>query len=105
MQADPAPQAQDQPLRIVPDEPADELPDNYVAWQKIGRQALYVEARTRIKTLGEVLAECAALVIIETWLAHGRNMTRASEALGISRKRVRRVLNAWREAQAQDQDR
>lgn len=76
----------------------DEHPARFLEWQQIGRQALRLGSGAELKALREVLAECEALIVFEEWLARGRNLTKASEALGISRRRARTALKAWREA-------
>jgi DNA-binding NtrC family response regulator len=75
-------------------EATDELA-SWVAWQKIGRQALHIEPRTELKRLRDITRECEELVIVETWLAHGRNITRAAEALGVGRRRVSVAVKGW----------
>jgi DNA-binding NtrC family response regulator len=79
-------------------EGAGDQPASWVAWQRIGRQALHMEPRTEIKTLRGITRECEELIIIETWLAHGRNITRAADALGVGRKRVSGVVKGWYDA-------
>jgi DNA-binding NtrC family response regulator len=76
----------------------DELPASFLEWQQVGQQALRLGRGPVLKTLQEALDECEALIVHEHWLAHDRNLTRASEALGISRKRARDALKAWRQA-------
>lgn len=74
---------------------------SYDRWVELGQTALQGR-RSAAFTLDEVLKECAALIIYEHWIANGRNSTKTAEVLGIGRKRVKRVMKAWRPAQGSE---
>lgn len=67
---------------------------SYSRWQQLGQDALRLTRPPVLRRLREVIAECEALIVYEHWLANGQNITRTSEALGLSRRRVRRLLRA-----------
>lgn len=67
---------------------------SYARWQQLGQEALRITRPLVLRRLREVIAECEALIVYEHWLANGQNITRTSEALGLSRHRVRKLLHA-----------
>lgn len=68
-------------------------------WEQLGRRALGLEPPIEHRKLREILSECASLAIVETWLANGRNRTHTAMDLGISRRVVRKTVDAWEAAQ------
>lgn len=65
---------------------------SYARWQQLGQDALRLTRPLVLRRLREVIAECEALIVYEHWLANAQNITWTSEALGLSRHRVRKLL-------------
>jgi len=91
MQADPLMEGQGPPV-----EPTVNQARSYARWQQLGQDALRLTRPLVLRRLREVIAECEALIVYEHWLANAQNITRTSEALGLSRLRVRKLLRARR---------
>lgn len=92
LQAEPEPQQQG---------PVEQL-QSFDRWQQIGRHALRLEERPVLETLRNVLKDCAALIVYEHWRANGQNVTKTAEALGMSRRRVRMIVDERKQAPSTD---
>lgn len=79
-------------------EPTETELQTLAKWYRLGRWALGLEPPVERRKLREIMSECASLVIIETWLANGRNRTRTAQDLNVSRRVVRNAVNAWHKA-------
>ena len=77
-----------------PVEPAANQASSYARWQQLGQEALRLSRPLVLRRLREWIAECEALIVYEHWLSNAGNITWTSEALGLSRHRVRKLLRA-----------
>ena len=64
------------------------------AWLELGDQVL-VDRDGSQHSLKSSLLAYEELVVVSAWSSHGQNITHTAAALGVSRRRIRRVLNRW----------
>lgn len=96
MRAEPSKEAQRPPAASTVNQER-----GYARWQQLGQEALRLTRPLVLRRLREWIAECEALIVYEHWLANAQNITWTSEALGLSRHRVRKLLRA-RQGQEHD---